>query len=115
MQVKVIFPKLNEEWKMNASGDHVREFIWTAPGETDKEALEQTFREFNVVLEDDSHIARECRSMSVGDIAICIDSLGERIYICDNCGWKLVDGDVAKDLWMKLPFSKRMKGFGAAI
>ena len=72
--------------------------------------MELTFREFNVVLEDDTHIERECRSMSVGDLAICIDGIGERIYICNPMGWKLVTTEEAAQ-WIKLPFRHRLFGF----
>jgi len=102
MRVKAIFPA-DERTPL-------KEFIWDAPASEDAPALEETFREFNVVLEDDSHIARECRSMSVGDMAICIDAVGERIYICDPVGWKRVTDEEAKQ-WMKLPFRGRLFGF----
>jgi hypothetical protein len=106
MQVKVIFPPDERS--------PLKEFIWDVDTADDSEALEKTFREFNVVEEGDSHIDRNCRSMSVGDIAICIDSLGQRIYICDNAGWKQVNSKFAQE-WMKLPFSKRILGPSAAI
>jgi hypothetical protein len=105
MRVKVIFPAIND----GSRNDILKEFIWDSPGETDAEVLSATFREFNVVLEGDAHIARKCRSMSTGDIAICIDSLGERIYICEPIGWKLVDADTAKR-WMEIPYRDRVFG-----
>ncbi len=101
MRVKVIFPA-DERVAL-------KEFTWDAPSDKDNEALEQAFREFNVVLEDDAHIARECRSMSVGDMAVCIDSVGERIYICNPAGWKLVTAVEAAQ-WMELPFRDRLMG-----
>lgn len=98
MRVKAIFPA--------AHGIEQKEFHWEAPSNIDAEALEQTFREFNVVQEGDSHIARECRSMSVGDVVI-LDEDG--IYICAGMGWKLVCRQEL-DLWLSLPHERRMVG-----
>ena len=105
MRVKTIFPARND----GHAQDKIKEFIWEAPADNDSAALELTFWEFNVVLGEDTHIERECRSMSTGDIAICIDSLGERIYICEPVGWKLVTAEQARE-WIRLPIRDRLFG-----
>jgi hypothetical protein len=47
-----------------------RSWTWQVPGPTVIDALNQTWREFNVVEEDDPHVAREARSMCVGDLIV---------------------------------------------
>jgi len=69
---------------INYAPDKLRQFEWDAPGPGEMEAREQAFREFNVVQEGDPHIARQCRSMSVGDVI----EIGEKKYVCAHCGWK---------------------------
>jgi hypothetical protein len=107
MRVKAIFPTLRD----GRPDDKLKEFIWDAPSDNDVEALEQTFREFNVVEEGNNHIGRRCRSMSTGDMAVCIDSLGERIYIVEPIGWRLVDSETAKR-WMGTPYRDRCLRLG---
>lgn len=83
-------------------GDTTREFDWEAPAEKVDAALEEAFREFNVVEEGDPHIDRECRSMSVGDV---IQAEG-KTYICATAGWKEIPAERIESL-KGMTFSER--------
>jgi hypothetical protein len=63
IDVEVIYPPDNP-------GELSRSWMWQAPGPTVIDALNQTWREFNVVEEDDPHAAREARNMCVGDLIV---------------------------------------------
>lgn len=106
VKVKVIFPPINEPGA-SAANQQERVFDWTAPGPSVPEALEQAFREFNVVAEGDPHIARQCRSMSVGDLA----RAGGKVFVVDMVGFSEVDEEFAKE-WVKRPYRERIFGPG---
>ena len=108
MQIKVIFPPRN----MPETGDlddQVREFMYQSPANKVESALGLAWREFNTVNEDDPHVARKCRSMSIGDVAVAYDVLGERWFIVDTIGFKEVSADKAGE-WMKLSIRDRFMG-----
>ena len=63
IDVEVIYPPDNP-------GELSRSWTWQAPGPTVIDALNQTWREFNVVEEEDPHVAREARNMCVGDLIV---------------------------------------------
>lgn len=69
--------------RWDASEPEVRSFEWDAPTDNLDEALELAFREFNVVEEGDSHIARKCRSMSTNDMV----QIEDRWFLCAAMGW----------------------------
>lgn len=78
------------------------EFEWDALGPTTEEALEQVFREFNVVLEGDPHVARKCRSLSVGDVV----EIGGLLWECCPAGWAPIS--VGTFEWIKgMTFAER--------
>jgi len=84
-------------------GCETKEFNWEAPSNIVAEALEQTFREFNVVEEGDSHIARECRSLSVGDVVVAEG----KTYLCAQIGWTEIPTEKI-DALKKMDFARRM-------
>jgi hypothetical protein len=63
IDVEVIYPP-------DDPGELSRSWTWQAPGPTVIDAFHQTWREFNVVEKDDPHVAREARSMCVGDLIV---------------------------------------------
>lgn len=82
--------------------DQNREFEWDAPTTSIDEALGLVFREFNVVNEGDPHIARRCRSMSVGDVV----KVQDRYFVCSHVGWKEV-ADIDVERYKKMDFKDR--------
>src|SRR5882724_7689495 len=63
IDVEVIYPP-------DDPGGLSRSWTWQAAGPTVIDALNQTWQEFNVVEEDDAHVAREARNMCVGDLIV---------------------------------------------
>lgn len=63
IDVEVIYPP-------DDPGELSRSWTWQAPGPTVIDALNQTWREFNVVEEGDPLIAREERNMCVGHLIV---------------------------------------------
>jgi hypothetical protein len=63
IDVEVIYPP-------DDPGKLSRSWTWQAPGPTVIDALNQMWREFNVVEEGDPHVAREARNMCVGDLIV---------------------------------------------
>lgn len=108
MKIKVIFPPRNQPGTEDIE-DKRREFSWNAPSEDVDAALEQAYREFNVIGENDPHIRRKCRSMSTGDVAVVRDGDEKRWFIVDMVGFKEVT-EAEADEWMKLPIRDRLMG-----
>lgn len=113
MKIKAIFPPLHAGKSRGMlighvpppEGDVTREFEWDAPSEDEAVAIEQAYREFNVVEEGDGHIARECRSMSVGDVVL----VNGKYMIVDSCGFKQIPNE-SFEAWCGLPISDRLMG-----
>jgi hypothetical protein len=69
------------------------------------DALKQTWREFNVIQEDDSNVAREARNMCVGDLIV----IQGQTFLVAGIGFLALTPEEARR-WQQNDFKARLLG-----
>jgi hypothetical protein len=98
IDVEVIYPPDNP-------GALSRSWTWQAPGPSVIDALNQTWRAFNVVEEDDPHVAREARNMCAGDLIV----IQGQTFVVAGIGFVALTREEAHR-WQQNDFKARLLG-----
>ena len=103
IDVEVIYPP-------DDPGGLSRSWTWQAPGPTVIDALNQTWREFNVVEEDDPQVAREARNICVGDLIV----IQGQTFLVAGIGFLALTLEEARR-WQQNDFKARLLGVHDAL